>query len=241
MKDVFGKMLLSCLANGEARYILRRDDGYINEADGQIYFADYSQWSPIDREAIEYALGPRVLDVGAGAGRHSLYLQKLGYEVFAIDISPGAIEVMKKRGVENALIMDLKALEFSDEFFDTILIMFNNFGLAGTIQGMRDMLKSFYRISTKEGRVIATLVDPYKTDDPEHLKNHGKNREEGNLPGFVNLRIEFNGNLGGQVSLFLLSKEELEKVINGTGWKIFKTTVCDKKGFYGVVLEKEKK
>ena len=59
------------------------------------YFAEFKDWPKIQKQAIKFAKG-KVLDIGAGAGRVSLYLQKQGFDVTAIDNSPLAIKVCKK-------------------------------------------------------------------------------------------------------------------------------------------------
>lgn len=46
-------------------------------------------------EVINLPPGARVLDVGCGAGRHSLELARRGYRPFGVDISPGLIEVAR--------------------------------------------------------------------------------------------------------------------------------------------------
>ncbi|UCE04577.1 MAG: class I SAM-dependent methyltransferase, partial [bacterium] len=51
-----------------------------------------------------------VLDIGCGAGRHSLYLQEQGFNITGIDQSPLAIEVCIQRGVENALNMSISEI-----------------------------------------------------------------------------------------------------------------------------------
>ena len=80
--------------NEKKREIVERDDNFIDGKrdgyGGDVYFSEYRDWLPIEKKAIKYAHG-RVLDVGCGAGRHALYLQKKGLEVTGIDTSPLAI------------------------------------------------------------------------------------------------------------------------------------------------------
>lgn len=75
MKDIFGQYLLDYQQGRHYPCFIRRDDGYVDKSDLGIYFTPYSQWSYCEKEALKYADG-KVLDIGAGAGRHSLYLQQ---------------------------------------------------------------------------------------------------------------------------------------------------------------------
>lgn len=52
--------------------------------------------------------GP-VVDLGGGAGRDALYYQR-SFETVAIDVSPGAVETMRDRGVRDARRADMFAL-----------------------------------------------------------------------------------------------------------------------------------
>ena len=72
-------------------------------------FRSYAAMPEIERKALDMAKG-RVLDVGAGAGCHSLVLQERGLDVTAIDISPLSVETMKERGVKKALLQDFSSL-----------------------------------------------------------------------------------------------------------------------------------
>lgn len=88
----------------------------------------------IERMALSLAKG-KVLDVGAGAGCHSLVLQNKGLNVTAIDISPLSCETMRMRGVQNAICIDLYDSAFKGKF-DTILMLMNGTGIAGKISNL---------------------------------------------------------------------------------------------------------
>ena len=62
------------------------------------FFRSYEQCPALEQAALQLAYG-KVLDVGAGAGSHSLYLQNQGLDVTALDISPHSVALMKKRGL----------------------------------------------------------------------------------------------------------------------------------------------
>lgn len=86
-EDAFGQKLWAYYKGNEVFEIVERDDGYIEAIRMKGYFSDYENWAPIEQKAMQFVKG-RVLDIGCGAGRHSLYLQKKGLDVLGIDISP---------------------------------------------------------------------------------------------------------------------------------------------------------
>lgn len=61
------------------------------------FFTDINSMKEVDKLVLEHCFG-KVLDVGAGAGSHSLILMNKGIDVYSLDISPGAVEVMKTAG-----------------------------------------------------------------------------------------------------------------------------------------------
>ena len=74
-----------------------KEDGLFDYSGGpRIYFSEYEEWMGSEKAAMEHVCG-RVLDIGCGAGRHSLSLQNQGFEVVAIENSPLAIKVCKTR------------------------------------------------------------------------------------------------------------------------------------------------
>jgi 2-polyprenyl-3-methyl-5-hydroxy-6-metoxy-1,4-benzoquinol methylase len=82
---------------------------------------------------MEFVKG-RVLDIGCGAGRHSLYLQKRGFDVLGIDSSPLAIKVCKLRGLKQAKVMSIEELNFKPNSFDSVITLGSNFGLFGSFE-----------------------------------------------------------------------------------------------------------
>ncbi len=86
-KDAFGEMLIAIHRGEHAFEIVERDDGYIGTGIGSRYFDDFKRWLPHERRAMRDVRG-RVLDVGCGAGRWVLELEKRGHEVVGIDTSP---------------------------------------------------------------------------------------------------------------------------------------------------------
>lgn len=238
MKDAFGKALKACLSGDVSPYNIRRDDDWLGDNSTEVYFTTYPDWEDFEKEILKYVQG-RVLDIGAGAGRHTLYLQEQGFEVHAIDISPLAIEVMKQRDVKNAYLMDLRKLDFPEKYFGSILMMFNNFGLAGSIPATEKLLKVLSGISTSKARIITTIRNPYKTDDSAHLAYHEKNRKQGRPSGQIIIRVEYKGEIGDWFSLLMVSPEELKELIKDTGWFILKLIEPEQGGNYGAVLEKD--
>ena len=90
---------------------MERDDGLIYCGDPSDYLAPYRRWPSLEKKAMRYVRG-RVLDVGCGAGRVALHLQERGQEGACASNSPLAVEVAKRRGVENAIVLSVVDLDF---------------------------------------------------------------------------------------------------------------------------------
>jgi 2-polyprenyl-3-methyl-5-hydroxy-6-metoxy-1,4-benzoquinol methylase len=93
-EDASGRMMYDLLKNPETYEVIERDDGLVQALPALGYVSDYPKWSPRNKTAMKYVKG-RVLDIGCGAGRHSLYLQRKGFDVLGIDMSPYAIKTSK--------------------------------------------------------------------------------------------------------------------------------------------------
>jgi SAM-dependent methyltransferase len=220
-EDAFGQEIWACYKGEEAFEIVERDDGYFNASPKGpgLYFLEYEDWDPIDRKSMEYVKG-RVLDIGCGAGRHSLYLQKMGLSVLGIDSSPLAIEVCKLRGLKQARVMPIEELNFKPNSFDTVIMLGSNFGLLGSFEKAKRLLKKLHKMTSENGLIIASTRDTYKTDIADHLEYHKRNKEKGRMPGQLKVRIRFRKCVGKWFDYLIVSKKEMEEILKGTGWKI---------------------
>jgi SAM-dependent methyltransferase len=182
--NLWGKCLMAHYKGDKTPIKIHRDDGRCDDDLTWYYFLDYDEWPEHEKEILKYVQG-KVLDVGCGAGRHSLWLQQQGHEVVAIDVSPLIVEVARLRGVKDCRVMSVLEMPFEDNSFDTILFMGNNLGVAGNPDGTLKLFITLSQIARKGGRIIGTTYDPADTDDPSHLKYHELNRKRGRAIGQV--------------------------------------------------------
>jgi len=217
-QDAFGRGLYDRLNGENPIEIVERDDGFI-DASGcyQMYFREYGDWSAHQKKAMRYVKG-KVLDIGCGAGRHSLYLQKQGFDVTGIDISPLAIEVCRSRGSKKAQVLSITEIGSKLGVFDTILMLGNNFGLFGSHSRAKWLLRRLHKITSPQARIIAETRDPYGTDLPEHLVYHELNRKRGRMPGQLRIRVRYKKYVSPWLDYLLASKEEIEKILEDTVW-----------------------
>ena len=129
------------------------DDDEIPVAD---LFRGFAEMPAIERAALQLAHG-RTLDVGAGAGCHSLALQQMGKEAVAIDISPLSVMVMKERGI------DARQVDFFDpdfnERFDSILMLMNGTGIMGNLDNVKPFFQALKRLLNPGGTVYIDSSD----------------------------------------------------------------------------------
>jgi SAM-dependent methyltransferase len=161
-----------------------------------------------------------VLDIGAGAGRHSLEAQRRGLEVVAIDISPGAVEACRHQGVRDARLLPLEEIDEQLGVFDTALLMCGNLGLAGDAVATSALLRKLHDMTGSEGRIVFDTVDPHVENDEGDLAYLERNRVTGRMPGEVTIRIRYGDFSTPWFTLLCLSPAELEAVAEGTGWRL---------------------
>lgn len=120
-------------------------------------FRDYQEMNALEKKVLDLSFG-KVLDVGSGAGSHSLYLQnERKLKVTALDISPKSIEICKARGVKNAICEDL--LQFSEKDFDTILLLMNGTGIFQSLEHIDQYLQKLKSLVAENGQILIDSTD----------------------------------------------------------------------------------
>lgn len=127
------------------------------------YFRTEAEMPELERIALEACRG-RVLDIGAGAGSHALVLQQRGFDVTALELSPAASDVMRHRGLQQVVTADV--FTWQEQRFDTLLLLMNGLGLAGSLDGLARLLRQLKALLLPGGQIIADSSDlAYLYDD----------------------------------------------------------------------------
>lgn len=235
MTDIFGKIMKDASQGLATPHKIIRDDGYVTEASGEQYIADVSEWVHSERLAIREVKGP-VLDIGCGAGRVGVFLQRKGIEYTGIDVSPLAIDTSKLSGLQDVHVMSAADIDLNRADFQTIVMFGNNFGILGDEEKTVEMLKGFYKITTPDARIFAGTRDVRETEEPAHLKYHKRNRERGWPIGQVTLKAEYLGTETDWWNLLMSTEEEMDALARKAGWYLEKTIGAPK--YYVGVLRK---
>jgi SAM-dependent methyltransferase len=149
----------------------------------EVLFRNYNEMPQIEQEALKRSSG-KVLDVGAGAGIHAMYLQDLGLQVDCIDISEGAVDYLKANGLR-AERMNFYSLK--DRKYDTILMLMNGIGIAGKLSNLERTLQHAKSLLSPGGKILCDSSDiRYLYED-----------EDGSL--WIDLNTEYYGNFRFQM------------------------------------------
>lgn len=173
-------------------YEIIRDDGYSSTVPVSVFF-DNSNFDELELIALNNCTG-KILDIGAGAGRHSLELQRRNANVTAIDISETAVSIMKHRDVERVLHSDI--MDLSTMKFDTLLMLMNGIGMVGNPNNLEQFFKASKRLLTNNGVIVFDSLDVSITEDPVHVKYRERNVLNDKYSGQQKLKINYAGIVG---------------------------------------------
>lgn len=200
--DIFGIALADYFAGNDKSELIMQTDGCLPQIlPVNVFFREADALS-MDKIALSLCEG-RILDVGAGSGEHSLYLQNRGYDITALDNSNESCRIMKARGVKNVLCADILNYHLIEKF-KTWLILGRSIGAVGDLNGFRIFLKAAKNGLTEDGQIILNSINEPSIDTCRTRQ----------------LRFEFNGIKGDLVPWFDLGEHLLQTISYEEGFLV---------------------
>ena len=167
MKDLFGKAILDYQTNSSPENIITSTSiSEDDEMEVAYLFRSFDEMPAIEQKALQLANG-KTLDIGCGAGSHSLYLQnERNINVHSIDISKNAIQACLLRGLKN--IRAINVLDLENEKYDTILLLMNGTGIFETLEKSTIYLQKLKSLLNPNGQILIDSSDIiYMFDEDE--------------------------------------------------------------------------
>lgn len=216
----------------DATIIVHSDRGEHEELPVAVFFRGPDELFPFEHAALLLCRG-RVLDVGAGTGVHSLYLQERGHNVVAIDVMPAAVEIMRERGVRDARLIGVhEAIStWDDERFDTILMMMNGIGILGTLAGLDDFLGKVGRLLAPGGQILLDSGPANIVGEADEAAE-ATSADEDRYPGEAWIELEYNGEKGPPFRELYADSETLTERAEAAGWRV---EIAHREGYGGYV------
>lgn len=191
-----------------------RADGVCFEIETEEYFTLSGQLAELDACAIDRCSG-RVLDVGAGAGRHALVLQERGCDVVAIDVSPLCVSLCLERGVRDARVFDVLDVGLHAPLgqFDTIFFGMQTIGVAGGVDALGTLLTRL-RASLLPGGCILADSSPLREAWDGEVMDRSAERGE------IVLSTRYRGWRGEPFPWLYLAEEDFCAVSESVGLSV---------------------
>ncbi|MEO1889811.1 MAG: class I SAM-dependent methyltransferase [Cycloclasticus sp.] len=213
-KDPIGSALLDFFQSKEDSPIaVKMDIADEDVLPPSYFFRSYDECPELEQLALQQTRG-KVLDVGAGAGSHSLYLQEKGVDVTAIDVSPNSVDVMKKRGIKNVELIDF--YDYQGDSFDTLLFLMNGIGLVQTLDGFEEFFAHARTLLAPNGQIIldsSDLIYMFEAEDGSYVidlsnKYHGE----------VAFNLSYKGIEGEPFDWLYVAEELLQDAAEANGF-----------------------
>lgn len=175
-------------------------------------FRNYNNMPEIEKIALSHCRG-KILDVGCGSGCHLEYLHKKGFDIEGIDLSTYAINRLVKKGFKAN-----RENFFSKEGnYDSILFLMNGLGVAGTINGVSQLLEQGKKLLNKGGQLLFDSSDLcYLYDLPKNKSRHRR----GKFRGEIDYKMKYKDVEGKEFKWLFLDHFNLREICKKSGYKV---------------------
>lgn len=118
-------------------------------------FRTFDEMPEVERLALQNCSG-KILDIGAGTGCHTLWLQERGFDVTALEKSPGACNYMRSKELK---VLEENLWDLKEAQYDTILVLMNGVGLSGTLDRLPTFLNHLKSLLHPDGKILMDSSD----------------------------------------------------------------------------------
>jgi len=186
--------------------ILGASESPVNE-----FFRSEKEMRELEVKALELCRGD-VLDVGAGAGVHCTILQNKGINVFAIEASAGATTHLKNMNIpaENILFANFKP----NRKFDTILMLWNGIGIAGTLGQLKATLLHAKSLLKPGGQILCDSTDSRHIYESNALLLNLNEEYYGNFRA----RYSYKKTVGDWFNWLFIDYDKLQSIATDIGY-----------------------
>lgn len=132
----------------------------------------------------------KILDVACGKGRHSIFLESLGFYVEGFDISEESICYAKKFENENLHFYthDMRCI-YKDSFFDCTLNLFTSFGYFNNEEDEKKSMLTICNSIKKDGVIV---IDYLNAKNPQLLSESTECIQKNNIEFIITKKITDN-------------------------------------------------
>ena len=208
--ELYGEALVDWWG-GESENTIRQhySDGDFVDLPVDIFFREYEDWPDLEIYACKNSIGS-VLEIGAGSGSHTYFLQVNGFDITALDIAPGAIQVMQEKGIEKTILGDVYDLK--DKKYDTLLMLMNGIGFVEDLAGLDRFLVFAKSLLNPEGQILLDSSDLHG-QDLESL--YGED-----YYGETTLQLEYKEESSPAMRWLYIDAETLREHASRGGWEM---------------------
>jgi hypothetical protein len=218
MSDPFGRAIRDYSRDEQDTPLVQREgEEMLEHPIERFYFGEFPDEKASGQWLDSWLDGP-LLDMGAGAGRDTLYFQDQ-FETIAIEVSEHLVRTMRERGVDDARLADMFALRetFERDRFRSALAIGTQLGLVGSIAGLRQFLADLAHVTTADATAVFDCYDP-ACNETETLLGY----RDDPTPGLAHrvMHFEYEGDVGETLLFRLFSPDRLREAAAGTGWEV---------------------
>ncbi len=207
--DIYGQALQDFFDGKQEHQLwLNNNYGGPEEMPVEVFFRPEAEMPEAESLALQLCRG-KVLDIGAGAGSHTLVLQEQNFEVTALELSPGAAAVMQKRGVKTVVQQDV--FHYKTEKFDTLLLLMNGIGLTQNLAGLDRFLQHAKQLLLPGGQLI------FDSSDIAYLYE-GLPLPKNKYYGEISYQYQYKNQLGEWFNWLYIDQKTLLKTALKNGW-----------------------